>query len=67
MPKEDKFSIKLREISNLVREKKELEEKVEKLTALVNRLLDHITNDMIMNSEPYATIRKSIVESTKGD
>jgi len=63
MAEEDKFSIKLRKISSLVREKKELEEKVEKLTALVNRLLDHITADMIIDSEPYARIRKSIGES----
>ena len=67
MAEEDKFAIKLRKISNLVREKKELVEKVEKLTALVNRLLDHITSDMIADSEPFARIRKSIGESTKGD
>ena len=65
--KEDTFLTRLRMFGDLVREKEELEEKVEKLTALVNRLLDHITNDMIINSEPYSTIRKSIVESMKGD
>ena len=63
MAEEDKFEIKLRKISSLVREKKELQEKVEKLTALVNRLLDHITADMIADTEAYARIRKSIVES----
>ena len=66
MSKEDKFSIKLRKISNLVREKKELEVKVGKLTAMVNRLLDHIINDKIMDSEPYVRLKESIREPVKG-
>jgi len=67
MTKEDKFSIKLRKISDLVREKKELEEKVEKLTALVNRLLDHITEDMIYSSQLWTQVRKAKHKAGKGE
>jgi len=46
---------------------RELMEKISKLTELCNRLLDHITSDMIADSEPFDRIRKSIVESKRGD
>ena len=48
-------------------ENRELVEKIKKLTELCKRLLDHITSDMIIDSEPYDRIRKSIGESMKGD
>jgi len=48
-------------------ENRELVSKLKKLTELCGRLLDHITSDMIADSEPYARIRKSIGESMKGD
>ena len=64
---EDAFLTKLRMFGSLVREKEELEEKVEKLTALVNRLLDHITADMIGDGELYARLRESIVKPMKED
>jgi len=57
----------LREINRLAKVKKGLEEKVEKLTALVNRLLDHVINDMIMVSEPYVRLRESIMEPGEED
>jgi len=54
-------------IERLEKEEKELVEKVEKLTALVNRLLDHITADMIGDGELYARLRESIVKPMKED
>jgi len=38
-----------------------------KLTDLVNRLLDQIINDKVMNSEPYIRLRKSVMGPVKGD
>jgi len=67
MIKEDPFLMRLSTFNSLIRERKELKEKVEKLTALVNRLLDHIVNDMIMNNEPYVRLKESIREPVKED
>jgi len=54
-------------MGRLKMENRELLEKIKKLTELCGRLLDHITADMIMDNEPYVMIRKSIVESMKGE
>jgi len=58
--------IRLEEIDRLEKEEKELVEKVEKLTALVNRLLDHITEDMIYSSQLWTQVKKVKHKAEKG-
>ena len=54
-------------MGRLKMENRELVEKIKKLTGLCERLIDHIANDMIMNSEPYIKLRKDNAELIKGD